>query len=215
MPAASAPAASVPAATTPRRLATPTDDAAAAIPVGFVPYPARDARPLGDVDDLVEARPARVAEWIAALVTREGPLHVDEAQRVLAAAFGTRATARPREAFERGLAGLVATGRCARRGAFLWPSGLASAPVRWRGGDCPVVDPDLVAPEEWDAAVRATLAAEFGAPREGLVAATVRRLGFQRGGPRIKACVEASVDRLLASGEVAPDPHGDLVPRRP
>ncbi|MBL9088169.1 MAG: DUF3320 domain-containing protein, partial [Planctomycetia bacterium] len=191
------------------------DDAPADLPVGVVPYPPRDPRPLGDVDDLVEARPARVAEWIAALVEREGPLHVDEALRALAAAFGTRATARPREAFERGLAGLVATGRCARRGAFLWPQDLATPRVRWRGGACPVVEPDLVAPEEWDAAVRATLAAEFGAPRDGLVAATVRRLGFQRGGPRLKASVEAAVDRLLARGEVATDPHGDLVLRRP
>ncbi len=104
------------------------------VPAGFVPYPPRDVAPWGTVDDLVAARPARLATWIASIVTREGPIHVDEALRVIVSAFGARATPRPREAFDRGLAGLLARGDCVRRGEFLWPAGLASPAVRWRGG---------------------------------------------------------------------------------
>ncbi|MCC7137153.1 MAG: DUF4011 domain-containing protein [Planctomycetes bacterium] len=199
-----------------RRPAVPEASRAATPPPGtgdaFVPYPRRDARPWGAPDALTNARPDRVAGWVAAIVEREGPVHLEEALRVLAASFGTRASPRAREAFAAGLLHATQGGRVERRGDFLWRAGATSPEVRRRDADCPVTDPDLVAPEEWEAATARTLALEFGASREGLVAATVRRLGYERTGPRLRAAVEASIDRLLATGTIVRDARGDLAP---
>lgn len=188
---------------TPRPLAAPET----------VPYPVRPTRRLGDVDALLAARPPRAAAWIEEIVRREAPIHVEEALRALAAHFGARASARPREAFEAGLAHLLRRGGVTRRGAFLWAEGQTRAPVRRRGEDAAVTDPDLIAPEEFEEALRLTLAVEFGAPAEALLQATARRLGYARCGGRIRTALEAALDRLLASGEVAPDAQGDLVLR--
>jgi very-short-patch-repair endonuclease len=187
---------------------------ATTLPAGVEPYPARPTRTLGDVEALLRASPARMGEWVGEIVLREAPIHVEEALRALVARFGARASARPREAFERALPAILASGRAVRRGDFLWTIGMRAPPVRFRGGDCPVTDPDLVCPEEFEEAVRGTAVHEFGGTKEGLISATVRRLGWTREGAKIRAGVERAFDSLVERGDLTPDGGGQWVAKR-
>jgi very-short-patch-repair endonuclease len=175
--------------------------AAPALPPGVVAY-RREQKLLGTADELARAS---VREIVAAIVAEESPIHVEEAARALAARFGTRASKRVQEAFDRGLASSGVT----RRGDFLWSE--EPVRVRYRGDGCPVVRPELIAPEEFEEAVRLALAREFGATREALAASTARLLGYSRRGPSLSAAIDSAIDALLATGAVRRDSHGFLV----
>ncbi len=179
-------------------------------PDGTVAYTAASTRALGTYEDLVARTPARLRDDVARAVKEEGPIHEEQALRVLAGWFDARATARTREAFETGLAAALEKGLVARRGPFLWPPTLAEAPIRWRGGDGAVTDVDLIPPEEVDAAVRLAIAKELGVRPDALPACVRRQFGFGTTGGKLTAAVEASVDRLIAVGELALDAAGFL-----
>ncbi len=184
------------------------------VPTGFVAYVRARGRRLGTAEQLAGAAVAQTAPVVAEMVKGEGPIHVEEALRAFLERWEARATARPREAFERALAGATASGDVVRRGDFLWPPGLTRPPVRWRGDEaCPVTAAERIAMEELEEAIRITLASEFGATEEGLVTATCRRLGFRRtvAGPR--TAVTSALSTLLSRGEVTKDREGFLVLR--
>jgi hypothetical protein len=140
---------------------------------------------------------------------------VDEAIRVVASYFATRASTRSREAFHRGLRAAAARGLVVERGEFLWRAGGDHVRVRLRGSDCPVTRPELIAPEEFEAAVRLVLKREFGLRRDALVSGAARLMGFGRAGQGLVAALEAAVDRLAAAGAIGEDSHGFLVLRDP
>ena len=214
-PSAVPPTPAAPAAAVGRAAGIVAESSAPLLPAGLVPY--RRTTPLrpGRVETLLAARPERAAQEILSIVREEGPVHVDEALRVLAARYDARATARPREAFDRGLERAVAAGDVVRRGDFLWPKGLAESAVRWRGEGCPVTDPALIAAEELEAAVRATLVAEFGGPADAVIASTARRLGWSRTGPAVRSALASALEALLVRGDAVRDAQGDVLPARP
>jgi len=183
------------------------------VPDEVVPYPRRAATPLGDQAALLALPEARLAERIGEIVAAEGPIHLDEALRALAARYGTRTSKQSRAAFDGGLERAMARGRMERRGDFLWPLPAPSPCVRHRGGDCSVTDPELIPPEEYAHALRLVLRREFGLPREALVARAVRLMGFARTGAKLSAALEAAVEELRGLGAIAEDAQGFLVLR--
>jgi len=52
-----------------------------------------------------------VAAILVDIVSAEGPIHADEALRVLAEQFDTKASVRSREAFQRGLSAAISSAR--------------------------------------------------------------------------------------------------------
>jgi hypothetical protein len=92
-----------------------------------------------------------------------------------------------------------------RRGAFLWAPGSACQP-RDRSGTG--IGADRIAPEEYEAAVRASLGHGRVSRRETLLAEARRRLGFERTGPTIAAALEAAIDRLVASATLGEGSEG-------
>jgi hypothetical protein len=175
----------------------------------------RIQRRAGDAEQLHTGVPVKTAEVLRAIVETEGPVHADEASRVLASLFGTRVSPRSTEAFERALAVLTASGPVVRRGEFLWLSSMTAPAVRDRSGACPVKDPDLVAPEEFEAAALLALVRQYGIPREALAEAALRAMGFSRTTPRLLEAAGAAVERLVAAGRVVAAPGGHLAVQSP
>ncbi|MCC6670369.1 MAG: DUF4011 domain-containing protein [Planctomycetes bacterium] len=178
---------------------------------GLVPYPAREARTFAATASLASVPPGVLGQALTALVEHEGPIHVEEATRVLASWFGTRAAKTARAAFERGLRAALAAGRIEQRGEFLWRTGQQEVAIRWRGGGCPVTEAELIPPEELAAAVLLVLRREFGLRATAIANHVARTLGYARTGPRLAAAVDAAVAALRAAGRVREDGPGFLV----
>jgi len=144
------------------------------------------------------------------LVRVEGPIHVEEAGRVLCRAFGTRLTEANSAALELAIDAAVEAQAIERRGSFLRVPG-APVVVRHRGGDCPVTRPELIPPEEYEEAIRLVLKREFGLQPDALHSHVVRTMGFERTGERLKDEVSRAVRRLLDSGDATVDGRGYVV----
>ncbi len=163
---------------------------------------------------LWQTLPTVVAQYIAQLVADELPIHEEEAQRVLAAYTGTRVSKSVREAFEEGLRLAVARNLVRRSGEFLWTRELGRPSVRIRGDDSPVAKPELIAPEEFQEAVRLTLARDFGLYEDALVISVSRLLGFRRCGAKLEAAIREAIAHLLRDGDIVCDGQGFLVLRQ-
>lgn len=179
-------------------------------PPGIGAYRRADERDLGKHEDLLELSPKKVARLLVEVVKVEGPIHRDEALRILTGWFDTRVSKQTREAFEAGVAEATAGDRLEQRGDFLWRADRSGCEVRYRGDDCPVTDTDLIPPEEFQAAVRLVIQKELGIPADALVNATRTLMGFRRATTRLTAAIEAAVAALREQGELAEDAAGFL-----
>ncbi len=175
-----------------------------------VPYRSAKPRRLGDGEALRALSPQKLARTLAAIVKEEGPIHRDEALRVLIGYFDTRATKHPREAFDRALVAATTDGLIALRDPFLWPVGLERTPVRRRGDDCAITDPDSIPPEEIEEAVLIVLRREIGVPRVALAARVGALIGFRRASTKLTDSVDRAVASLLERREVGADAAGFL-----
>ena len=170
-------------------------------------YARRPIRVAGDdINDTSAVIPALID-----LVNVEGPIHVDEAGRILCHALRSRLTESNAAALELAIAAAIEAQAVERKGAFLQPPG-ATPVVRFRGGDCPVTKPDLIPPQEYDEAVRLVLRREFGLQPDVLDSAVARTMGFERLGERLKDEISRAVARVLASGDARIDGRGYVVP---
>jgi hypothetical protein len=176
-----------------------------------LPYRASPLRQTSAPLPLWQTLPTVVAQYIAQLVADESPIHMEEAQRVLAAYTGTRVSKSVREAFEEGLRLAVARNMIRRRGEFLWANEVERPPVRIRGDDSPVAKPELIAPEELQEAVRLALAREFGLQEDALIISVSRLLGFRRCGAKLEAAIREAIAHLLDQGDIVRDGQGFLV----
>jgi len=122
--------------------------------------------------------------------------------RVLADMYQARVSPRPREAYDRALAHAIESGAVARRDEFLWPPDAREARVRHRGDGCPVTRPELIPPEEFDAALRLALRTQFGLKADAAVESTARLMGFARAGAKLKPALDEALARLRQRGEV-------------
>ncbi len=184
---------------------------AESIPEGVVRYERCAIRHRGDQSALLAAPPARIVDLVADIVAAEGPVHIDETTRVLAEMYSTRASSRTRAVVDVAVAVAVTARRVVRRGDFLWRVEDAHPRIRHRGDGCPVTKPELIAPEEYEAAIRFVLGKEFGLGPESLAASTVRLLGFHRRGTQLQTQIEVAISRLRSSGDIVADNAGFLV----
>jgi very-short-patch-repair endonuclease len=184
----------------------PSNSADGDLPPGVIHYRSdRNGKARGTPASLLAMKPEQLAKVLTIIVMTEGPIHVEEVLHVCTEMYGAKASARPREAFERGLDSAIAAGTIPRRGDFLWPAGQTDAQVRYRGGECPVTDAERICPEEFDSAVRLVLQQQFGLPFDALTEATARLMGFSRTGPKLKSAIEQSLVRLDQRQEIQLD----------
>jgi very-short-patch-repair endonuclease len=176
------------------------------LPPGIISYEhCRDGKILGTQQEMVELTAPKLARVVKRVVETEGPIHTEEALHACSEKFAAKASARPREAFERAVAYLVTNGTIIRKGDFLWPANLAEVPVRHRGGDCPVTNAEMICPEEIDALVKLLLKQQFGLPFDAIAEAAARAIGFARSGAKFKSAIDQSLVRLDGAGEIQLD----------
>ena len=129
-----------------------------------------------------EIDPKTSAEWVTQVVRDEGPVVTGEVvRRVLEAAGKSRLGPRIQATVEEALTRSIRQGTIEVRGDFLWPSGLQTPPLRYRG-NLPSASRklDLVAPEELALAVERVVVDAFGMEPDAIAAAAGRLLGFNR-----------------------------------
>ena len=146
-----------------------------------------------------------LGEILKELVEVEGPIHEEEAARVVAEMYQTRVSPRMREGFDLAVEHAVDYGLVRKRGEFLWPGEEGEVRVRLRGEGCPVTRAELIAPEELEAAVVLALKQQYGLKAEAAVEATARLMGFARTGGKMKVAIEEALRRLKGRGVIRMD----------
>lgn len=142
-----------------------------------------------------EAPMLMLADLVAKIVDAEGPMHCDIVARRLAEAFGKARTGkRIRQASDRALERGVATGRVELDGEFaMTPAQRKDPPVRDRSGKDAPTGAAHLPPLEIRAAAARVVAESGEMPREELVVATARLLGFARVGVDLRSVIDAAV----------------------
>ena len=167
---------------------------------GVVDYEPENLRLRGPAAEYHVVPIARVTKALGAVVRKESPVHVDQAVRRVAAAWGiTRTTSKVTDRFEEALAALVAAGEADRRGDFVYASGADDAAVRRAAGGVQR-DVDEIAPEELGACVLLVVDAYLGIDRDALVKEVSRAFGWQRLGEKLSAALDPVVASLVAEG---------------
>ena len=168
------------------------------------PHVRLDHRELQDVSVNV------VAGWIAEVVAVEGPVHLAEVARRIAAAGGVK---RPGPRFRAALddaVGFAGRQGIERRGEFLWATGMAAPPLRDRSGLPPASKKlEWVSPEELDGAIVRAVADALGLLPAHAATQGLKLLGFARPGDPARARAEAAVEGLIVAGRLAR--RGELV----
>jgi very-short-patch-repair endonuclease len=190
-----------------RPFSSAAEDATAGAPPPMVPLAYEKAGPPARLpgDATLDCDLDTLATIVTHVVALESPVHEDDVVARVAGYWDQRAGTKIR-------AHVLAAGERAvrqraieRRGAFLWAPGSACQP-RDRSGTG--IGADRIAPEEYEAAVRASLGHGRVSRRETLLAEARSRLGFERTGPTIAAALEAAIDRLVASATLGEGSEG-------
>ena len=158
----------------------------------------------GEVD-LATASTSLLVRRLTKVVEVEGPIHRDEAQRRVAEGAGAkRIGTRAQAVLDEAVDGALALGKVVARDAFLWPPGLNEPPVRDRGELSPNSRrSELIAPEEYEAAVARVVSDALGMPAESIPQSVARLLGFPRLTDDLRARAESAILRLLDAGRLA------------
>ena len=174
-----------------------------------VPY--REAvLPDGEPDELQMAGIEALVGHVTAVVETESPVHAERVMRLVAKAHGRERLGKLiREVLERAVAIAVVRGQVRSLGEILWARTMTDPIFRTVE---PVRAIGEVAPEELAAGVVAYLEKQFSMPREDLMAAIAREMGFGRMGAALQTAIGASLELLEATGRVTV--NGNLVSLR-
>ena len=171
-----------------------------------VPY--REAvLPDGEPDELQMAGIEALVGHVTAVVETESPVHAERVMRLVAKAHGRERLGKLiRDVLEHAMAIAVERGQVRSQGDFLWARTMTDPIFRTVE---PVRAIGEVAPEELAAGVVAYLEKQFSMPREDLMAAIAREMGFGRMGAALQTAIGASLELLEATGRVTV--NGNLV----
>jgi very-short-patch-repair endonuclease len=167
------------------------------------PYRLAAVKFLGRAEEFFAVPVDRIAEVLGYVVSCEGPIHVDEAARRVAAHWEIpRLSPKVFDIIQSASWRCQKAKRFEQRGPFYWPAGMAEAPVRRRETDDAPRDAELIAPEEIAQATLLVLAKEFRVREDELTDRAARILGFTRTGPKVRESVAAALGLLRRSGRV-------------
>jgi len=171
-----------------------------------VPYESYRAVLSNSGQELAEIPPANLVATLQKIVEVEGPIHREELYRAVATIHDTRATRRVRGVIDAATELAKRTGNISLgEDLFLRLVGKPHILIRLRVEPCPVTDPDLIPPEEIEAAVLLVLREQYGLKFDALPEAVSHVFGFLRTGSRIRAAVEKAMKRLELAGKIALD----------
>ncbi len=185
---------------------TPTPQPAPASPVvASVRYESAVLAWGGSQDEFLHASADRcLREQVLQVVRGEGPVHEDVLTRRVSCQWGfEKLTANPRRRVGAVLEQLERTRELVRRGAFVWPAGIAPESYRDFRGVAPGAEPErdlsMIAPEEVANAAAAVLREVGSLDRDALSREVARVFGIRRLGANVREGVERGLQVLLAS----------------
>ena len=146
--------------------------------------------------DILAVPDPQLAEALMSVVDVEAPVHVTDAYTRVAAFWDKRLGARIEKRIEAAAKRVEKAGLMRRRGDFLW-SGTNRVTVRSRAGLN--TQPDRIAPEEYDQAIRLILAEGHSFPRQTLINEVRALLGFSRTGTHLQQAISDAIDRLMTA----------------
>lgn len=155
-------------------------------------------------------RPIRaVSQVLGRIVQNESPIHVEEAARRAMAKWGfSKLGSRIKERMSSAITVLQSQNLVHKRGDYLWNPMMDTAPVRSRNLPDHTFDTDKIPPAEVEEAVRLLLRHRAPLLEDQIPKETVRLLGFQRAGKKLRSLVEDAVNRLIDQGEIVPGGYG-------
>jgi len=162
---------------------------------------------------------ARMAEIVAKIVEIEGPVHIDEIARRVAALFGKQRTgSRISERVEAGAAHLARTnGLVIKEGEFyLTTAHQQEMPLRNRSrAPASLQRPSYLPPLEIEAAIRRVVRDNGAVGSTELPRAVALLFGFQRTGQEFRPTIAPVIDDMLAKGLLVEGPFGVSFPTDP
>ncbi|MEN2988808.1 DUF3320 domain-containing protein [Tistrella sp. BH-R2-4] len=180
------------------------DDGAAPDDAAVVPYVEASPAVPDDLaaSDLPSAPPARLADLVVAVVTVEGPVHVDEVTLRLREAWGLgRSGARIQAAVRTAARLAVRRGEIIDTGGFL---GIPGMPLRLRDrstvGSSSLRKPDMLPPAEIAHGILRVITDNPGAAPAELPRELGRMLGFKAVSAGLRALIDAETARLVTAG---------------
>jgi very-short-patch-repair endonuclease len=162
----------------------------------------------GAPDAFYTASPTVLARVVQDVLEVEGPIHLSELARRIAACWGMqRVGSQIQHSVEKAVGRLVRSGVLVREDDFVW---IPSAPiaVRSRSVDGVTFQAEMIAPCEVVEAVRLLLRHRAPLLPDDLIVETARLLGFTRTGSKLRELIENAKERLVASGELRPGSRG-------
>ncbi len=147
---------------------------------------------------------AAMAEHIVRIVEIEGPVHLDEIATRIRTLWGLRrAGSRIRAAVSRAAEVAASLGKI-EGGPFYRIPGQPIVPRnRAEVSSVSLRAPEMLPPEEIDAALLKIVGDNFGAARDELVQAVSRAFGFAATSPQLRAVLENGVERLVTAGRLS------------
>jgi very-short-patch-repair endonuclease len=161
-------------------------------------------RPSSASDDLHLTPTGLLTHLAEQVVTREGPVHLEEVIARIRDAWGLeRAGARIRDAIERAVMVSVAQGRMVRESGFLWEPGCAQE-VRNRGqvSSPGLRKPEMLPPTELRTAILQIVQTNLGATQEQAVQSVSRNLGFKATSTQLRGVIEDAIASAIASQDL-------------
>jgi very-short-patch-repair endonuclease len=155
---------------------------------------------------------AQMAAYVVKVVEIEGPVHLDEITARIRVLWGLgRAGSRIRAAVERAVKAAAQAGSIVGGPFYSVPGRAVVTRDRSLVGSQTLRKPDALPPAEIDHTLLAIVDANFGASRVELVQAASRAFGFAATSAQLREVLNAGIERLEASGVLAP--KGDLIVR--
>jgi len=180
-------------------------------PAGFAPFRRYNGPYRGDRPKLLASTSAELIAVMADIVRIEGPIHRDELDRVVAGLYQSRIAGQVKQLLDATRQLGVQSQQFLAKGEFIWPVGMETPPIRWRGADDAVTDPALICPEEVVEAAIWVTKHQFGVPLDDLPAATLHAMGFKRVGALLGALGAAAVELALKTRRIVADSAGFMV----
>ena len=170
------------------------------------PYKMANPRVQLGAQELHNVTNHRMLEWILKVVAVESPVHVNEVALRIANAAGLKRTGRRiRERVGRAVGAGTRGRKLLRKGDFLWrPGHDEDEIVIRRRDDVPpnLRKPEMIAPEEIDAALLHAVQASYGIDADEAVAEASRLFGYRRTGPDIRLSFKRALKRLIVQGNL-------------
>jgi hypothetical protein len=154
-----------------------------------------------------------LAGLIAQMVTVEGPVHVDEIVVRLRNAWGLKRTGtRIEAAIEQAIMAGIASKALINHGNFVLTP-MTQITVRDRSAvqSDGLRKPDMLPPDEIDAAVLGTVQRNFGGSADEIVQAVARLFGFKATSSQLREVIQTRIDALVSQAVLAQDGNTGMI----